>query len=89
MTQQAGIVRHDNGLGVATVRVTPWTPLSVYAAEYYLPDGFSTAFGQISFDPRWEVRGSLRSAFSTRTSAAWAPSFSAISSPGIPADGLG
>jgi hypothetical protein len=50
MTQQAGIVRHDNGLGVATVRVTPWTPLSVFAAEYYLPDGFNTAFGQISFD---------------------------------------
>ena len=50
MTEQAGIVRHHNGLGVASVRVTPWKELAVYAAEYYLPDGFNTAFGQISYD---------------------------------------
>jgi len=50
MTQQAGIVRHDNGLAVASVRVSPWQSLVIYAAEYYLPDGFNTAFGRISYD---------------------------------------
>lgn len=50
MTQQAGIVRHHNGLGVASVRVVPWKPLEIYAGEYYLPDGFNTAFGKISYD---------------------------------------
>jgi hypothetical protein len=49
MTQVAGVVRHDNGLGPASVTVTPWDDLSVYAAEYYLPDAYNTAFGQISY----------------------------------------
>jgi hypothetical protein len=49
MTEIAGVIRHTNGLGVASVRVTPWKELSVYAAEYYLPDTYNTAFGQITY----------------------------------------
>lgn len=49
MTERAGIARHHNGLGIASVRVTPWEDLSVYAAEYYLPEGYNTAFGQVSY----------------------------------------
>jgi hypothetical protein len=50
MTQQAGIVRHHDGLGIASARITPWPGLVLYGAEYYLPDGFNTAYGEISYD---------------------------------------
>jgi hypothetical protein len=50
MTQQSGIARHNHGLGIASVRVTPWEDLSVYAAEYYLPNGYNTAFGRVSYN---------------------------------------
>jgi len=50
MTQQAGIVRHHDGLGVVTARVTPWTGLVLYGSEFYLPDGFNTAYGEITYD---------------------------------------
>jgi outer membrane porin, OprD family len=50
MTQQAGIVRHHDGLGVVTARATPWTGLVLYGSEFYLPDGFNTAYGEISYD---------------------------------------
>ena len=53
MTQVAGIVRHDNGLGIASVKITPWSDLSVYAAEYYLPNGYNIAFGEASY--RWAI----------------------------------
>jgi hypothetical protein len=49
MTQVAGVVRHTNGLGMASVTVTPWKELSLYAAEYYLQDAYNTAFGQITY----------------------------------------
>ncbi len=31
------------------MRVTPWEDLSVYAAEYYLSNGYNTAFGRVSY----------------------------------------
>jgi hypothetical protein len=49
MTQQVEIARHHNGLGIASVRVEPWEDLSVYAAEYYLPNAYNTAFGRVSY----------------------------------------
>ena len=49
MTQIAGVARHTNGLGIASLTVTPWKELSLYAAEYYLPDTYNTAFGQITY----------------------------------------
>jgi hypothetical protein len=49
MTQQVEIARHHNGLGIASVRVEPWEDISVYAAEYYLPNAYNTAFGRVSY----------------------------------------
>ena len=49
MTQIAGVARHTNGLGIASLTVTPGKELSLYAAEYYLPDAYNTAFGQITY----------------------------------------
>ena len=50
MAKIAGVEDQTRGLGLSRLSAEPITDLKLYAANYYVPDVFSTTFGQAEYD---------------------------------------
>lgn len=49
MSSQAGAGGNDEPLILSSVTLTPWTPLTVFLGNYYVPNVFNTAFGEMGY----------------------------------------
>jgi hypothetical protein len=49
MSRQAGVPGDDEGLILTTLALTPIKDLSIYTGNYYLGEGFNTAFAKVEY----------------------------------------